>query len=678
MRKLPAYPLFVKDPYFSIWAPDDILNDSDTVFWHGEKKPMYGKVVADGKEYIFLGAGNGETPLKQITVDLTAFSTIYKFEGDAFDLNVEFLSPLPPDDLDTASCPVCFMRYCLMPKKHLSSVSIKFIAHEKLCYNNCFQEDRKENVRGGVMKFSGFESAFFGLLRQMPLSHSSDEIGADWGYYYLAGHTSEYFTEKNVAYISTHDDYSDVSEKISGHFLIGFDDLASIFYFGDYLKAYYFRNGKTITDALQENYFEADRVFDLCASFDADLKKRAERYGENYLLILYASLRQSMAAHKIVQDKNGRILFLSKECNSDGCIATTDVSYPSSPLYLLYNPELVNGMLRPIFDFARMPVWEFDFAPHDVGVYPYCLGQLYGALNQQNKYNSDIWMRDWQKAESLPLYYLYPKGSNLYEKEKQMPIEECGNMLILSLAASLAGGGDTLLYDNFDLLHKWTDYLCENGLFPANQLCTDDFAGHLANNSNLSLKACLGIAAFALICMRTGKEKTGWTYLKKARLHAEKWIELCFDGENPTSLTINGDRNKFSLKYNLIFDKLFGTHLFPESLYQAEIRGYLARRNKFGTPLDSRADYTKSDWIFWTAALSQNIEDILQMIDPIATFLRESPDRVPFADWYDTKTGKIQLFKNRTVQGAVFILLLLDENKLEFCLKENCFDNVNE
>ena len=45
--------------------------------------------------------------------------------------------------------------------------------------------------------------------------------------------------------------------------------------------------------------------------------------------------------------------FVSKECHSNGCAATVDVSYPSIPLFLLYNPELVRGMMRPVFKFAR-------------------------------------------------------------------------------------------------------------------------------------------------------------------------------------------------------------------------------------------------------------------------------------------------------------------------------------
>lgn len=126
---------------------------------------------------------------------------------------------------------------------------------------------------------------------------------------------------------------------------------------------------------LTQNTTKSSRTFN---AFDAELKKKAEKYGEDYLLILYAGLRQAVGAHKLVKDRDGNVLFLSKECHSNGCIATVDVSYPSIPLFLIYNPELVKGMMRPIFKFNDMPVWKYDFAPHDAGTYPYCLGQVYG------------------------------------------------------------------------------------------------------------------------------------------------------------------------------------------------------------------------------------------------------------------------------------------------------------
>lgn len=187
---------------------------------------------------------------------------------------------------------------------------------------------------------------------------------------------------------------------------------------------------------------------------------------------------KAVGAHKLVENKKGELLFLSKECNSNGCIGTADVSYPSIPLYLIYNPELVNAMLVGIYDFARMPVWNYDFAPHDIGTYPWCSGQSYSVSNEDNKYScGQNYVGGVPNTKQM--LYLRPAESNVYSMDEQMPVEECGNMLIMTAAAMLASGNDKLAKDNFDLLKVWVKYLEKYGLQPEFQLCTDDFAGLL-------------------------------------------------------------------------------------------------------------------------------------------------------------------------------------------------------
>ena len=45
-------------------------------------------------------------------------------------------------------------------------------------------------------------------------------------------------------------------------------------------------------------------------------------------------------------------------------------------------------------------------------------------------------------------------------------------------------------------------------------------------------------------------------------------------------------------------------------------------------------------------------------IKRIDDYLKNSLERVPFSDWYDVKNGEFFQFRNRTVQGGNFILLL--------------------
>ena len=172
--------------------------------------------------------------------------------------------------------------------------------------------------------------------------------------------------------------------------------------------------------------------------------------------------------------------------------ATVDVTYASMPLYLLYNPALVEGMLYPIFDFARMPVWNENFAPHDAGVYPYCQGQFYAATeNPKGKMCRQARYIAGLDTGVLPMYYLYPENSDIYDYDKQMPVEESSNMLIVTALIYKQTRNVKLIEENFDLLEKWAHYLVDKGFIPEKQLCTDDFAGHMDKNVNLSVKATI-------------------------------------------------------------------------------------------------------------------------------------------------------------------------------------------
>ncbi len=650
-RRLPAYPLLVKDPFFSFWLAGDDPAACDVSFWHGEKKPIRGIIVVDGVPYRFLGTGD-ETPLAPVATEVTAFSTIYSFRGKGFTLRVEFLSPLPPDDLDLLSLPVAYVNYEFESEKR-SAVEVRVSMEERAAFDTCFNDERSAETRINRYKLKTCECAAIGLLRQLPLSVSFDENGADWGYYYLCGQSAgaETGARKWIYAQNAHAD----TKCARGDIAVAFDDIVSVFYYGEYLKNYWQRGGRTVFDAIDYALTHKSEIERKCAEFDARLVKMAAGFSDDYLLVLYASLRQSVAAHKLVADGTGRILFLSKECNSDGCIATVDISYPSMPLYLLFNPTLVRGMMEAILDFSRMPVWKYGFAPHDAGVYPYCSGQYYAVRDNDAGECLDLAVHDWKNPELLPFLYQLPASFELYDDKRQMPVEESGNMLVMAWLYYATSGDRAFLDDNYDLFCEWVRYLVRYGLVPSNQLCTDDFAGHLDKNANLAVKAIEGIYCFSKIAAALGKDAERDKFEATAREYAARWRELYNDGDH-TVLSYGND-STFSLKYNMAIDVLSGGALFDAALVARELEYYDGKAGKYGVPLDSRNTYTKTDWMLWVAALGADGE-CDKYSRYIADFLTDTPDRVPFSDWIYSDRPNYQTFRNRTVQGGCFFPLL--------------------
>jgi hypothetical protein len=417
------------------------------------------------------------------------------------------------------------------------------------------------------------------------------------------------------------------SKTINKQILIAYDDQFSVEYMQRKLRPYWRKQSAGIAHLITTSLNDFPIIKQACERFDAELMKDlAKTGGGAYMQLAVLGFRQCLAAHKLVMDADGTPLFFSKENFSNGCMGTVDVTYPSSPFFLLFNPELLQAQLKPILDYAASPRWPFPFAPHDIGRYPLANGQVYGG------------------AETSEI--------------DQMPVEECGNMLLLVAALCKARGTVDVAETYWDLLKQWADYLLEKGLDPEHQLCTDDFAGHLAHNVNLSLKALLAVAAFALLCESSAKPREARRYRLKAEKMAKDWQKMASDGDH-YRLTFD-KADTWSQKYNLVWDRLLDLGLFPVSVAEKELAYYQTRQQRYGLPLDNRSSYTKLDWIVWSASLSKNQDEFKTFIEPLYVWLNETQSRVPLTDWFYTDSGKQVGFQARSVVGGVFIKMLED------------------
>jgi hypothetical protein len=680
----PATPLVACDPYFSIWSPADKLTDADTTHWTGKPHRLTSLVRIDGKTYRVMGASPATVPaLEQTSLTVLPTKTMYTFEGGGIQLGLGFITPSLPEDVELLSAPITYVLWGVKAHDgHEHEVQIYFEAAAEIAVNLPAQNVvwSKELISGVASgpRFRWDARQVFGqstlpkdigeltVLRvgaqdQPVLAKKGDDLRIDWGYLYAAAPAgtgtsqtvassrtcrAEFMASGRLPEMDSRQPRAAEDEnpaaatcfsvgKVDNRgmqppslVILAYDDLYSIQYMKKNLRPYWRRNGWEAADLLKAAARDCELIIHRCAAFDMELMADLTRAGgEKYAKLCALAYRQCFAAGKFVADANGQPMQFCKENHSNGCIGTSDVFYPMAPQFLLFGPSLAKSFLVPFMNYAASERWKFPFAPHDLGTYPKANGQVYG---------------DGER------------GVN-----NQMPVEESGNLLCLVGAIAQMEGNANFAGLYWKQLEQWAEYLKEKGFDPENQLCTDDFAGHLAHNVNLSAKAICGLGAFAKLCDRRGDKAKADEYFKLAREFAAKWVKEADDGEK---FRLAFDKpGTWSQKYNLIWDRILGLNLFPDSVLRKEMDYYKKIQNKYGLPLDNRQTYTKLDWITWTATLTQKRADFEALIDPIFVFMNETPDRSPLTDWYQTKTAKKVGFTARPVIGGVFAQMLYDK-----------------
>ena len=661
--RFPAVPLVTHDPYFAVWSFDDKLTDNWPRHWTGTIHAMAGLARIDGKPFRFMGQAPAEVPaMQQQACEVLPTRSIYRFAAGGVELKVTFLSPLLPGDLEMVSRPVSYVSF--------EAKSIDGATHDVAVYLDITGEwavnKNEQQVVWSREKIDGLSAMKIGTKEQPVLAKKGDNLRIDWGYAYLAlpadasartAIASDKAARSGFAADGSLPKEDDArmpravqdqwpvmaaamdlgkvgAQPVARRAMIAYDDGFSIQYMQKNLKAWWTRNSKDMPTLLAKADKEYADIARRCEAFDAELLADLRKAGgDTYATLCSLAHRQAISAHKLVDDGNGTPLFFSKENFSNGCIATVDISYPSAPMFLLFNPALLKGMTTPILDYAGTPRWKFPFAPHDLGTYPLANGQVYG-------------------------------GGERTERD-QMPVEECGNMLIMVAALAHVEGNADYAGKYWPVFTKWAEYLKEKGLDPENQLCTDDFAGHLAHNTNLSIKAIVALGGYAQLAEKLGKADDAKAYRKAAEEMAKQWVKMADDGDH-YRLTFDKP-GTWSQKYNLVWDKLLGLNLFPADVARKEVAYYKTKQNKYGLPLDSRIDtrrgnvhYTKIDWILWSATMAENPADFRAFVEPLGLWLRETPARVPMTDWYDTLSGKMVGFQARSVVGGLYIKMLAD------------------
>ncbi|RYP39349.1 hypothetical protein DL767_002260 [Monosporascus sp. MG133] len=663
----PSIPLAVKSPYLSSWL--NVGGDEENGgylaggwprFWAQQITGWTGFIRVDGVPYAWLGAAPGAAPVNQTHFSYTSTrSTFILQAGGKVEMSVTFLSPVTASDLRRQSLTFSYL--------DVGVHSLDGASHDVQLYADVSAEWASGDL-GSIIQWDYDTAdgvAYHQFARQEQVEIHEVNQQASWGTWYWStkddkGLTWQSGFDTDVRGNFIRDgvltnikdiDFRPVNQNwpvfgfakdlgyvngstMSTVFSIGLTQDAAIKLLGegDGFTTYsslwksYFRTGLEAMTFFYNDYDEASRIAtDLDNKIAADSLAAA---GQDYLTITSLSVRQTFGALQFTGTAEDPVVFL-KEISSNSDIQTVDVIFPAMPLILYLNPELVPYLLKPLFLNQENGHYPKKSAIHDLGIFPLAKG--------------------------------YPDGN-----DEPMPVEESGNMIIMVLAYAQRTGNVDYLDAHYPILKQWADYLVDESLIPAYQLSTDDFAGKLANQTNLALKGIIALRAMSEIAELTGRAEDAARFGATARSYIDQWQDLGINkAADPPHTTLSyGDASSHGLLYNLYANSLlgFGYDFVPKSVYDAQSAFYPTVALEYGVPLDTRHIWTKTDWMMWAAAIaSEDTRDTF--IRLLARWISATTTNMAFTDLYDAATGDYPnpglRFTARPVVGGHFALLAL-------------------
>ncbi|GAA6018449.1 hypothetical protein JCM11491_007002 [Sporobolomyces phaffii] len=686
----PAIPLAVKSPYLNAWLPtggdfEKTLTGQWARHWpvrwgpysaKGFRLPWSGMIRVDGKTFEFLGAPISSSSAledstaiaKQTAFDFTATRSIFSFEAGGVDFNVTFLSPVTPNDDIKTSLPFSYLAIDIDSaalQKHKislysdiggewasgdSSVEIvwDFVVHKGVGFHSVARKDQQLFAEYAEQAEWGQTIYATDSTRAIGASGSAQDLRSR---FVAKGSLDGTFDSR---YRKIDDD-----EPVFGFSLpLTHDHSRAVFTIGHVrhpyvnyvtphgqvsLEGFWTTRFSRYEDAIA--FFDLDypRALSAAIRFDAQVRRDARRVsGDNYAAIVELSTRQAFATFELttgVNDDyevdNTKTMGWLKEISSNGDMSTIDVIFPLHPILLYTNPTLLALLLEPLLAYTHSGLYPNRWPVHDLGTYPNATG-----------YN----------------------GGN----DEPMPVEEAGNMLWMALSYYQVTSDLPWVEKHYEVLKSWTTFLVDDGLLPANQLSTDDFAGQLANQTNLAVKAIVGIGAMAELANQTGRWTDWIHYRSVAKAYVEEWWKLAMvdlEGPHPHAKLAYQEPESWGTLYNLFGDRILSLDLFPKELYEHQAKFYKTKREKFGVPLDSRHYWAKTDWQLFAAASTPHAPTRDMLIDDLVSFLKAGKVDAAFPDLYETPTGNWPgeegydwgiRFIARPVSGGHFALLALD------------------
>ncbi|KAI1178624.1 glutaminase GtaA [Nemania sp. FL0916] len=662
----PAIPLAVKAPYLNTWlnAGSDggnggYLAGQWPVFWQQQVTAWTGMIRVDGTPYQWMGAVTGSQNVNQTEFSYTSTRSNFVMNvGGKVGMNITFLSPVTPTDLKRQSLTFSYL--------DVGVYSLDGADHDVQLYTDVSGEWASGDL-GAVIEWDygtadGIAYHTFHRQNQTEITESRElpnwgsfywSTGISYGLSYQSGSDVDVrgAFKQNGVLANTKDtnfravndnwpvfgfaqDLGSVSEKsVNILFTIGLTQDNAIQLLGE-------GSDLTTYPSLWKSYFSSDldavtfffNDYSTATGLATDLDNKVASdsiaaAGQDYLTITSLSVRQAFAALQFTGTDSDPLVFL-KEISSNSDIQTVDVIFPAIPIILYTNPDILNYLLKPLFLNQENGHYPNTNAIHDLGTFPLAKG--------------------------------YPDGT-----DEPQPLEECGNMIIMVLAYYQRTKDTAYLNQHYEILTQWAGYLIDESLIPADQISTDDFAGSLANQTNLAIKGIIGLRAMVDIATATDHPADAANYSDIATSYITQWQTLGINSQaNPPHTTLSyGNESSDGLLYNLYANSLLGFDydFVPQSVYDMQSKFYPTVALEYCVPLDTRHTYSKTDWQLWAAAIaSKETQD--DIISRIAKWINITPTNRAFTDLYDCVSGDyppgIQ-FTARPVVGGHFALLAL-------------------
>jgi hypothetical protein len=636
--------------------------------------------------------------LTQLSVSVMPTITTFELQDAAatFSLNVSFISSMFADDYARLSRPVYTLDLAVRPlQPHVWDADTTVKAYIDLSAQHVVNEDAENVTWQPFSAGAAVSGVRIGTAAQCVLCAKGDKTNINWGHLYLgvvqgsrdgessssspaswAGSAqrarSTFFRGGGLPAAvddrhprSSDDDMpvvaaaasldSAASGDLSATIVLAYDDVASVRYYGTGFRAWWTTLWPTIEDAIRNATAPSERALAKArgdttdpSSYAGRLMQKLQAVGCStqpslpvrdckYALIGSLAYRQTLAATKLVVNnetftKMPRMINFLKEISTNGDMQTMDVVFPASPMLLYTNAELLKLLLIPVLNFANNDTdtpFSNPFSPHQIGTYP---------------------IADATTASQEP-----------------MPMENTGNMFLMlaGVVQRQPAASAQWLTPYMPMLTSWAEYLIKSLPFPANQLCTDDFTGRLANNTNLAAKGIVALEAFSQLCRATdGRDCQRFS--GAAAGFVRTWTEQALEQQpRPHYKIAYNFPNSYSIKYNLVWQKLLNYSApFPwkQVVAKTEVPYYLSHANQYGPPMDSRHTYVKLDWLAWGATMADTDAGFHAMMDPIFAQANATSCRVPLTDLFDTVTatcayGK-KAFVARPVVGGVYAKML--------------------